>query len=146
MLCVLITHMSLETYGSKHRFLINFSWQFLPKKTAERIGMVRLEIRVLINCEKYSTRRSYWPIVQRPSFSSHHTHTTILYVSCRTYSLSPTPNERFFFFENLFHGKFYLSSEFLPEICWEEIAEEMCFFFNISFLVSDLRYEPEPYI
>ena len=47
----------------------------------------------------------------------------ILYVSSGTYSLTSTPNDRFFF-EKLFHGKFYL----LSEICWEKIAEEIFFF------------------
>ena len=37
------------------------------------------------------------------------------------------------FFKKLFLGKFYLLSEFLPEICYEEIAEKKIFFFNISF-------------
>ena len=35
-------------------------------------------------------------------------------------------------FEKLFHGRFIYSQGFLPEICWEEIAEEI-FFFHISF-------------
>ena len=29
-----------------------------------------------------------------------------------------------------FHGNFYWLSEFLPEICWEEIAEEILFVFH----------------
>ena len=33
------------------------------------------------------------------------------------------------FFEKLFMGIFYLLLEFLPEICWEEIAEEIFFVF-----------------
>ena len=32
-------------------------------------------------------------------------------------------------FWETYHGKFYLLSEFLPEICWEEIAEEILFVF-----------------
>ena len=39
--------------------------------------------------------------------------------------LKSTPNDRFF--EKLFMVIFYLLSEFLPEICWEEIAEEILF-------------------
>ena len=36
-------------------------------------------------------------------------------------------------FEKLFSWQFYLLSEFLPEICWEEVAEEI-FFFIFHFL------------
>ena len=36
--------------------------------------------------------------------------------------------ERQIFWET-FHGNFYLLSGFLPEICWEEIAEEILFVF-----------------
>ena len=35
---------------------------------------------------------------------------------------------------------FYLLSEFLPEICWEEVAEEI--FVHIFVLRSDLLFEP----
>ena len=34
---------------------------------------------------------------------------------------------------------FYIRSEFLPEICWEEVAEEI-FFYIV--LMSDLGFEP----
>ena len=48
-------------------------------------------------------------------------------VSDTTYSLKSTPNDRFFW--ETFHGNFILLSEFLPEVCWEEIAEEILFVF-----------------
>ena len=51
----------------------------------------------------------------------------ILYISGGTYSLKSTPSD--IFFEKLFHGCFYLLSEFLSEICWPEIAEEILFVF-----------------
>ena len=51
----------------------------------------------------------------------------ILYINGRTYSLKSTPNNRFF--EKLFMAGFYLLPEFLPEICREEIAEEILFVF-----------------
>ena len=51
----------------------------------------------------------------------------ILYISGGTYSLNSTPNDRFF--EKLFMAIFYLLSEFLPDICWEKIAEEILFVF-----------------
>ena len=47
----------------------------------------------------------------------------ILYMSGGTYSLKPTLNDRFLWVT--FHGIFYLLSEFLQEICWEEVAEEI---------------------
>ena len=47
----------------------------------------------------------------------------ILYISGETYSLKSTVNDRFF--EKLLMTMFYLLSEFLPQICWEEIAEEI---------------------
>ena len=45
----------------------------------------------------------------------------ILYISGQVYSLKSTPN-----------GNFNLFSEFLPEICWEEIAEEKLFVFRFD--------------
>ena len=47
-------------------------------------------------------------------------------------------------FEKLVHGRFILLSEFLPEICWEEITNEN-FFFSYFVLMFDLGYEPEIY-
>ena len=52
----------------------------------------------------------------------------ILYMSGGTYSLKSTPNGRFLI---KFSWQFYLFSEFLPEIFWEEIAYEI--FVWISF-------------
>ena len=40
-------------------------------------------------------------------------------------------SERQIFWET-FHRNFYLLSEFLPEICWEEIAEEILFIFRFD--------------
>ena len=50
----------------------------------------------------------------------------ILYISGETYSWKSTPNDRFF--EKLLMA-ILLLSEFLPEIYWEEIAEEILFLF-----------------
>ena len=44
----------------------------------------------------------------------------ILYMSGGTYNLKSIPNNRFL---TNFSWQFYLLSEFLPEICWEEVAE-----------------------
>ena len=45
-----------------------------------------------------------------------------LYMSGGTYSLKSTPNDGLF--EKLFMAVF-IYSQFLPEICWEEIAEDI---------------------
>ena len=45
----------------------------------------------------------------------------------KSYS-SKVDSERQIFWE-IFHGNFYLLLEFLPEICWKEIAEEILFVF-----------------
>ena len=47
-----------------------------------------------------------------------------------TYSLKSTPNDRFFW--ETFHDNFINFSEFLPEICWEEIAEEILLVFRLD--------------
>ena len=58
----------------------------------------------------------------------------ILDISGGIYSLKASPNDRFFW--EIFHGNsFYLLLEFLPEICWEEIAEEIVFVFLFWCLV-----------
>ena len=54
----------------------------------------------------------------------------ILYISGGTFSLKSTPND----------GNFYLLSEFLPQICWEEIAVEK--YFSYFVLISGLDLEP----
>ena len=41
-------------------------------------------------------------------------------------------SERQVFFWETFHGNFYLLSELLPEICWEEIVEEIFFVFRLA--------------
>ena len=53
-----------------------------------------------------------------------------LYISGGTYKFK-VDSERQIFWET-FHGNFYLRSEFLPQICWEEIAEEIFFVFRFD--------------
>ena len=45
-----------------------------------------------------------------------------------TYSLTSAANDRFF--EKLLLGRIYLLSEFLQEVCWEEIYDEIFLFFS----------------
>ena len=52
----------------------------------------------------------------------------VLFMNGGPFSLTSTSNDRFF--EKLIHDSFYLFSEFLPEICWEKIAEEIPFEFG----------------
>ena len=51
----------------------------------------------------------------------------VTYISGGIYSLKSTPNDRFFL--RNFSWQLYLLSEFLPEICWKEIAEKFLFVF-----------------
>ena len=62
----------------------------------------------------------------------------ILHISVGTYSLKSTPNDRFF--DKFFMTILILLSEFLPEICWEEIAEEILFLYFV--LMSGTGLEP----
>ena len=59
-------------------------------------------------------------------------HTTcVVYVNYvhKWWELQFNVNSAWQIFEKLFHDSFYLLSEFLLEICWEEIAEEILFVF-----------------
>ena len=62
----------------------------------------------------------------------------ILYISGGIYSLKSIPNDKFS--EKLFMALLFLLSEFLPEIYWEEIAEEILFSYIV--LMSGLGLEP----
>ena len=66
----------------------------------------------------------------------------ILYVSGRTYSLTSTLNDRFW---ETFLWQVNLLSEFLSEICWDEIAEEIVFF-PYFVLMPDLVYKSGLYV
>ena len=82
----------------------------------------------------FQTRSTYihnWslqPISQdyRPTFSHHLLRVLILYISGASYSLKSTRYGRFL---RTFSWQFYLFSEFLTEICWEEIAAKKLFVF-----------------
>ena len=64
---------------------------------------------------------------------------SISYKSAGTYSLKSTPNHRFL--SNFSWQFFYLHSEFLSEICWEEVAVEIyIFFIQISFYLRYLTW------
>ena len=60
----------------------------------------------------------------------------ILYMSGRTYSLKSTPKDRFL---RSFSWQFYLFSEFLPEICWEQVNEEIFSYFPFWCLTWSLN-------
>ena len=62
----------------------------------------------------------------------------ILYISGGTYSFI-VDSERQIFWET-FHGNFYLLSECLAEICWEEIAEEILFVFCFGYSNPDFSF------
>ena len=51
-----------------------------------------------------------------------------LYLSGGTYSLTSTTND--ILLRNIFMAILYLLSEFLPDICWEKIVEEIFAYFR----------------
>ena len=53
----------------------------------------------------------------------------ILYKSAGTYSLKSTSNEKFL--RGFYMAIIFLLSDFLSEICWEEVAEEMFSYFSL---------------
>ena len=85
---------------------------------------------------------SLQPFSQDYGLASHTTHVVCVnFIRERRDLQFNVDSERQIFWET-FSWQFYLLSEFLPEICWEEVAEEIFFF--ISFLMTDLGYEPRP--
>ena len=61
----------------------------------------------------------------------------ILYESGGTYNLTSTLNDRFFW--ESFSWQFYLLSEFLAEICWEKITEEIFLFIFLFYAWPGIR-------
>ena len=59
----------------------------------------------------------------------------ILHMGFRIYSLTSTPIDRWDFLEALL---FYLLLEFLPEICWEDAAEEIFFSYFVLLQMFEL--------
>ena len=53
-----------------------------------------------------------------------------IHMSGKTYSLKSTLQGRFFF--RNFSWQLYLFTEFLPEICWEEVADEIFSYFRFD--------------
>ena len=105
-------------------------------------------IERLTNCMGSNTNKPMWhpyfekflllhPYIHNCSFqsfsqdcglASHTTHVVCVNFICQwrgTYSLMSPPNNRFF--EKLFHGKFYIPPELIPEICWEKAVEKIFF-------------------
>ena len=73
-------------------------------------------------------------------YISHHLHMLYMLILYMTYSLKPTSKDRFFW--RNFSWQIYLPSEFLPEICWEEVAEEINTFLYFV-LKSVLGLDPD---
>ena len=76
------------------------------------------------------------PFSQYYDLDSHTIHVLIVSINRCTYSLKTIPNDSFL---RKFTLQFYLLSEFLPKICWEEINEEIFFFFLFWCLNRDLN-------
>ena len=49
-------------------------------------------------------------------------------------------------FEKLFMTILFLLSEFLPEICWEEVAAEIVLSYFVYLEMPELGFEPRPHI
>ena len=93
----------------------------------------------------YAFRDTYihnWPLQpfsQYYGLASHTTHIVcvlILYMNGGTYSLKSIRNYRFL---RNFSWQFNLLSAFLPEICWELVAEEIFFHISIWHLTKGLN-------
>ena len=63
----------------------------------------------------------------------------ILYISSEPYILQASLDNRFY--EKVLMATFLLL-EFLLDICWEEVAEGISFFFNMA----DLGFEPRSHV
>ena len=93
-----------------------------------------LIISDISDTHSYSHNWSLQPFNQDYGLASHTT-----YVVCITFirecrDLQLNVNSERQLFEKLFNGNIlFLLSEFLTQICWEEIAEEMFFFFTLHF-------------
>ena len=72
------------------------------------------------------------PISQDYGLASHTTHVVCVNFMREWWGLQFNVDSERQIFEKLFHGNFYLLSEFLPEICWEEVAEEIFFVFRFD--------------
>ena len=74
-----------------------------------------------------------WPVQsfsQDYGLASHNTHAVCVYFLREWRNLHINVNSERQIFKKLFHGRFISLSEFLPEICWDEVAEEIFFIFN----------------
>ena len=81
---------------------------------------------------------------QEYGLASHTTHVVCVNFIHEWRDLRFNINLEWQIFEKLFHSRFILLSEFLPQICWGENADE--FFFSNFVLMSDLEHDPEFYV
>ena len=63
----------------------------------------------------------------------------ILYTSGGTYTLKSTPNDRFL--RSFFMAGLFALKEFLPDICWEEVAEDV-FSYYFHILLDYVDFKP----
>ena len=82
----------------------------------------------------------YNPSVWIIDLVSHTTYVVCVYFIHKWRDLQFKVNSERQIFWETFHGNFYLLLEFLPEICWEEIAEEILFLYFV--LMSGLGHKP----
>ena len=148
MLCwALILFMSGRTKNLKStlndRFLKNFSWQFyFTLRVSLKKYFILYELYELVS----ETRvRVHYPLVyihnwplqpcsQNYGLASHTTHAVCVNFIREWRNLQFNVDS----VRQIFSWQFYLLSEFLTEICWEEVAEKI--FFHISFSWSCMTW------
>ena len=105
-----------------------FSLSSLPKK----LKLSNLRFRWFLYTYIHN-----WPLQsfsQDCSLAFHSTHVVVVNFIHEWWDLQFNVYSERQICEKLFHGRFILLSEFLPEICWEEIAEEILFIFHFWWL------------
>ena len=101
--------------------------------SALRIIWLLLECSVVKITGKYTYIIGHYnPSVRIIDLVSHTTYVVCVNFTHKWRDLQfKVDSERLNFWET-FHGNFILFSEFLPEICWEEITEEILFVFSFD--------------
>ena len=110
-------------------FFFSYSWSRTLKKNLELVGLkvksifhgFHTYITYIHNWSLRPFSQDYWP-----SFSHHLTSVNFIH-KWRDLQFKVDSESQIIW--ETFHSKFYLLSEFLPEICWEEIAEKILFVF-----------------
>ena len=111
------------------------SWKYVTRLSYRCTNKFAILLKLYKVLHTYTNIWPAQPFNQGYLLTSHTSHVVcVKFISGGTYSLT-------FVKKKLFHGRFIYSQEFLTEICWEEIAEEI-YIFPYFVLRSGLGYEP----